>query len=333
MTAAFRRALGTRGAELGLFVNAYSLLEDTTRMIRRGERPGLDGLFGSLRALGVHGVRTLAHSTDATKRHDSVQWTDSTTRDAASDEALVELVESAARHDLSLALVLGNAWADYGGLPSYVAWAGHSYATAQDRRFYRSERAMALFLDHVTATLALPVGGVPLGRHPTVALFDLLNEPRVHRRDLGVYQAFVERLAQRSALLTSAPRLIGSEGSPRVARAQEAVETAALELSSLHLYPASLGLLARWPSGAVAAGRRALAHCPSPTRTFVGELGVPQRWPSDVRRDVLRRLLSVARRRSMVGVALWNLSPEGHPASRDPHTFDLAFLASVLRSR
>jgi mannan endo-1,4-beta-mannosidase len=98
---------------------------------------------------------------------------------------LDRVVALARRHGLRLIVTLANSWPDYGGLPQYLAWAGHdddgSYGFGD--RFYTDPRARAWYLEHVERIVTR------YRDEPTVMAWELLNEAQ------GTEEAAPARLA------------------------------------------------------------------------------------------------------------------------------------------
>ncbi|HSC87288.1 MAG TPA: cellulase family glycosylhydrolase [Polyangiaceae bacterium] len=92
-------------------------------------------------------------------------------------ERLDFVLSEARRRGLTLILVLTNNWRDFGGVDQYLAWYGlenHAafFSDVRTRSAYRS------WMEHVVGRIN-SIDGVPYREDPTIAAWELANEPRV----------------------------------------------------------------------------------------------------------------------------------------------------------
>jgi len=99
--------------------------------------------------------------------------------------ALDRAVALARKHGLFLIVTLANHWADYGGIPQYLRWAGHTDVDAYGfhDRFYSDPRARAWYLAHVERIV------MRYRNEPTILGWELFNEAH------GTTEAAPARLA------------------------------------------------------------------------------------------------------------------------------------------
>lgn len=97
-------------------------------------------------------------------------------------EQLDRVIVAAAKHGLKLVVVLSNKWADYGGIPMYLRWAGHKDVEAYGYadRFFTDPRVKAWFLEHVLRIVGRTnaLSGVAYRDDPTIMTWELQNELR-----------------------------------------------------------------------------------------------------------------------------------------------------------
>ncbi len=93
---------------------------------------------------------------------------------------LDRVLAEAGRRGLRVMVTLSNSWADYGGIPMYLRWAGHvdveSYGYSD--RFFSDPRCKAWFLDHLRRVVGRvnSVTGVRYRDDPTILAWELQNE-------------------------------------------------------------------------------------------------------------------------------------------------------------
>jgi mannan endo-1,4-beta-mannosidase len=101
------------------------------------------------------------------------------------EDAYVQLdrVLAAARaRGLRLVVTLANYWADYGGVPMYLAWAGlPGDGFAAGDRFFADERTRAFYRAHVDKLLSRvnTITGTRYVDDPTIFAWELMNESQV----------------------------------------------------------------------------------------------------------------------------------------------------------
>jgi mannan endo-1,4-beta-mannosidase len=103
------------------------------------------------------------------------------------------IIKEAGEHGIRLVMPFTNYWGDYGGMDQYVEWS----STAESREdFYDDNEAQAIFKDYIEYVLEREnhFTGVTYKNDPTIAMWELANEPRAKYRSdgLSVLQAWME---------------------------------------------------------------------------------------------------------------------------------------------
>ncbi len=155
-------------------------------------------------------------------------------------------------------VVLGNRWADYGGIPAYLRWSGDPFdaaspdgiARAELGTFFGSSRARALYLAHVERVVGRTnvVTGVPYRDDPTIFAWELVNELSCERRDASALVDFVRTTARRVHTLdphhlVSAGH-IGYDTSAERRTWREVMALPEIDYADAHAYPAEHGRVA-----------------------------------------------------------------------------------------
>lgn len=157
--------------------------------------PVVDDLFGAASALGLRVLRVWGMlergsldgsvaNADGAGEKDGVYfqyWDPSTQRPAYNDgpsglERLDYVLDSAARHDVKLIVVLTNNWRPFGGMDQYLLW----YGLQKHHEFFASvavKQAYRSWLEHVI-TRKNSRNGRLYRDDPTVLGWELANEPR-----------------------------------------------------------------------------------------------------------------------------------------------------------
>ncbi len=161
------------------------------------------------------------------------------------------LAEARAR-GLSVIVVLGNRWPDYGGIPQYMRWAGEPFAESATEgvaradlgTFFRSPRARSLYaahIDHVVSRVS-SVTGIAYRDDPTIFAWELINEISAERRDAGDLRAWIREMAGHvRALDTQHLVSAGHVGFVRAAERRTWLEVASMpeiDFADAHAYPA-----------------------------------------------------------------------------------------------
>jgi hypothetical protein len=161
------------------------------------------------------------------------------------------LAEARARR-LSVIVVLGNRWADYGGVPQYMRWAGEPFAPGGSEGvarselggFFRSARARALYAAHVEHVVSRvsSVTGIAYRDDPTIFAWELINEISAERRDAEDLRAWIREMAGHvRAVDTQHLVSAGHIGFVRAAERRTWLEVASMpeiDFADAHAYPA-----------------------------------------------------------------------------------------------
>lgn len=334
--------------ELG--VNAYYLQEEATRALRAGlpESERVEETFRKARALGATVVRTWAFNDEPSKRGDSAIQPAPLEYDEISFRGLDLVLSRARAHGLRLVLPLGNSWSGYGGARQYVRWAGLADPKEADPRFFSDRRVVAHYRAHLRHLLnrVNTFDGLRYGEHPSVASWELLNEPRAAGLEPTALRAWLEEVGQEVKSLAPGPLLgTGEEGFQRSFEGhdqafwrsaapglfagtgdfRENLGSPVVELASIHFFPESWGVSqdevapagARWISEHA---EQARAHGKP---LFLGEMGLRNQgaFSLEERRALYRGWLRCARRSGLWGAAVWLFAYDSRPDEWDPHTF------------
>lgn len=125
-------------------------------------------------------------------------------RDGWVEESFVHLdrvLAHARSRGLRVVVVLANRWADYGGAPRYLEWAGISSPLRGDdalTRFFDEAEARALYHAHVdrVVTRVNTVTGVAYRDDPTILSWELINEGDVPPRSRDVLLRWTQETAR-----------------------------------------------------------------------------------------------------------------------------------------
>ncbi|MCB9556762.1 MAG: cellulase family glycosylhydrolase [Deltaproteobacteria bacterium] len=95
-------------------------------------------------------------------------------------QQLDKVVAWAKEHGVYLVITLSNRWADYGGIPMYLRWAGDrdTEAYGYSDRFFTNTRVKRWFAAHIKRIVGRvnSVNGVPYRDDPTIMAWELQNE-------------------------------------------------------------------------------------------------------------------------------------------------------------
>lgn len=114
---------------------------------------------------------------------------------------LDHVLAHARERDLRVVVVLANRWADYGGAPRYLEWAGIASPLRPDEaltRFFDEADARALYHAHVdrVVTRVNTVTGVPYREDPTILSWELINEGDIPPRSRDVLVRWTQETAR-----------------------------------------------------------------------------------------------------------------------------------------
>lgn len=331
---------------LSVGINAYYLQEEATRALRRGEPRSavVDEILQEAAALGVSFIRTNGYNDGSEQRGDSAIQIAPLVYDELALRGLDLVLAQAHIHGLRLVLPLGNYWDDYGGARRYVDWAGLPSPQRGDPRFFTERRIIDHYKSHIQHLLnrVNTVDGIRYADHPAVLAWELLNEPRGNGLDEKgeTLRAWVDEVG--AVVRDLAPRhhvATGEEGFDSLANDEAGsafhagvsgisysanIESSAITLASIHLYPLS------WNVELAAIGRATArfirdrarqAHAHSKP-LLLGEFGLPRDGALDLaaRRALYRGWFRCARALG-VAAAPWMLRNDTRPPEWDPHSF------------
>lgn len=248
------------------------------------------------------------------------------------DAALAHLdatLDACRARDLRAIVVLGNRWADYGGLGAYLRWAlvpfaadaSGAIARSDLSRFYASEPARALYREHVTRVVGRTSSttGRAYRDDPTILAWELVNELEAPRRDAPVLVRWVEEEAAFVRSLDA--RHLVSAGHVGYATSsdrrtwREVAGADGIDFVDTHAYPTRYGEvttlpdLARWIDD-----RAQLAHHVIHRPLVFGEVGfsaTTARVHGVARRRWLDAFLRDAARDGVAGALAWIYVPDG----------------------
>lgn len=154
-------------------------------------RDEVDAALDQAAALGLNTIRTWAFC--AGREGHCFQPTKGKYNEAAF-EHLDYVIEAAAKRDIRLILPLANNWGAYGGMEKYVEWSD----TAEEHDdFYTDPEARQLYRDFVkkVVTRTNSVSGIQYAEDPTVAMWELGNEPRAQQKGVGVLGDWIKEMS------------------------------------------------------------------------------------------------------------------------------------------
>lgn len=247
----------------------------------------------------------------------------------AAPEHLDRVLAIAGRLGIRLIVCLSNHWADYGGVPEYLRWAGLPGATlfGGADRYYQSPRTRAAFRAHVERLLRRTnhVTGVAYRDDPTIFAWELMNESKVDTiAGAAARRVWIRDMSQLVRRL--APNHLVSAGVSlyRLVRERREWQTVcalpAVDFCDGHLYPEeTLGnrppeLIDRAIDDFVLIAQHRVK------KPFVlGEFGVqgqgdePRRWQGRTRAEWIARVYERLAFDAAAGGLLWIYQPSGTP--------------------
>jgi hypothetical protein len=243
------------------------------------------------------------------------------------------LVEARAR-GLRVVVVLANRWADYGGIPRYLRWAG-LLAPDDPRRepselelagFYDSARCDALYRAHVERVVGRvnALTGVPYRDDPTIAAWELANELTAHPRDRAALLRWVAATARFVRMLD--PNHLVAAGHLGYARASDRATWLAvqqlpeIDYADAHAYPLRSGRVrTRADLARFVDDRAQLALFVARKPLVFGELGfsISRRGrPAGTRAAWFESFLARCHRDGVAGALVWHYAPHD-PRARE----------------
>lgn len=236
-------------------------------------------------------------------------------------------------------VVLGNRWADYGGIPAYLRWTGDPFdasspdgiARAELGTFFGSSRARALYLAHVERVVGRTstVTGLPYRDDPSIFAWELVNELSCERRDRAALVDFVRTAAARvHALdrhhLVSAGH-IGYDTSADRRTWREVMSLPEIDYADAHAYPAEHGRVTSLRElDAFVDDHAMLARTVLGKPLVLGEIGFRTRTRSFglTRAQLFAHLLDRARRDDVDAALAWIYCSGTDPCGT--HTIDVS---------
>jgi mannan endo-1,4-beta-mannosidase len=243
------------------------------------------------------------------------------------------LVEARAR-GLRVVVVLANRWADYGGIPRYLRWAG-LLAPDDPRReptelelagFYDCARCDALYRAHVERVVGRvnALSGVPYRDDPTIAAWELANELTAHPRDRAALLRWVAEAAR--FVRTLDPNHLVAAGHLGYARASDRATWLAvqqlpeIDYADAHAYPLRSGRVrTRADLARFVDDRAQLALFVARKPLVFGELGFStsrRGRPGGARAAWFESFLARCHRDGVAGVLVWHYAPHD-PRARE----------------
>jgi mannan endo-1,4-beta-mannosidase len=243
------------------------------------------------------------------------------------------LVEARAR-GLRVVVVLANRWADYGGIPRYLRWAG-LLAPDDPRReptelelagFYDCARCDALYRAHVARVVGRvnAISGVAYRDDPTIAAWELANELTAHPRDRDALLRWVAASARYVRSLD--PNHLVAAGHLGYARASDRATWLAVQrlpevdYADAHAYPLRTGRVrTRADLARFVDDRAQLALFVAQKPLVFGEVGFStsrRARPGGTRAAWFASFLARCLRDGVAGALVWHYAPHD-PRARE----------------
>ena len=170
----------------------------------RGEAERIDALFEQFEEMNVDLLRTFI----ACEGGDGACYIpEPYEHSEAAYENLDYLIAAAAEHDIRLVLILADNWDHNGGADQYVDWID---GASEHGDFYANEDVKDLYRWHVEETLTREntVTGLEYREDPTIAFWELCNEPRIEGDAFGEDPGYEERASILETWLTEMSELV-----------------------------------------------------------------------------------------------------------------------------
>ena len=229
------------------------------------------------------------------------------------------LLSIARDENVRLVPVLGNYWADYGGVGVYLSWLGKPQTRLSEQDvFFASPEARALYWNYVEKIVNRRSGvtGIRYKDDPTILAWELMNEPRTaDRMDQELVRAWVDQLGEyihgldNNHLVISGVEGFMNDVYPDVSGPDHIVGNSSkyVDIASGHLYQKYLAeptdnrnlrrVIAAWADNAQAMTKP----------LFVGEIGFPRDKVGGRERGVgLIDVLEEAQEDNVSGLFIWN---------------------------
>jgi hypothetical protein len=160
-------------------------------------------------------------------------------------QQLDRVLAAAKKKNLRVILTLANHWADYGGVPMYLAWAGLPVdGWGAHDRFFSDERTRGFYRAHLSRLLERTnsVNGVRYADDATIFAWELINESQVETPDgARARRAFIDEMSQ--LVKSRAPRQLVTPGLMGYGTRKEREEwlsvcrLPSIDYCDSHLYP------------------------------------------------------------------------------------------------
>ncbi|AWB27450.1 PKD domain-containing protein [Halococcoides cellulosivorans] len=146
---------------------------------RCAERQRVDDVFQLYEEMGLNLVRTWTFCEGHTDCH--CMQPEPGVHDESALKHLDYIVARAREHGLRLVLTFADFWPHSGGFDQYVEWVTGNSGKGYRAAFYVNEEIRELYRNHVETILTRTnsITGVEYREDPTIAMWELANEPRL----------------------------------------------------------------------------------------------------------------------------------------------------------
>jgi len=192
----------------------------------------IDNVIDSSSSLNLNVIRTWAFCEGAL--HDGFCFQPSMrSYDEPTFQNLDYVIYKAKQKGIKLILTLSNNWGDFGGVDQYNRWV-NSY---NHDDFFRNENIKSIFRDYVRYIINRKniYTGVVYKDDPTIAMWELMNEPRCGD-SVALYSWIDEMAGYIKSLDSNHLVSTGSEGSI-ASDFMETHKSKNIDVASFHLYP------------------------------------------------------------------------------------------------
>ncbi len=158
------------------------------------DRGAVDAFFELAERVGLDVVRTWGWCSGNSQRGAHCLQPSKGEFDEAGFEHFDYVIQRAAEHGIRLVIPFTDNWGAYGGMDQYVRWSDTAsshddfYTDAETRRMYRE------FVEYVL-TRENTLTGREYREEPTVAVWELANEPRVENAGVAALTGWIEEMS------------------------------------------------------------------------------------------------------------------------------------------